>query len=300
MLAAHPAVAYMPETSFLRRYVATGALDALFASDGEGDVIAVLEKDAVFARSGLNVTSLVQQTLTTDGLLDAAIYRAMVRAKTSDEQPWVGDKDPRLIEYLSVVGNVFSDAQVVNIIRDPRDVLASKKKAAWSSGGHVWKHIFANRIQLKLGCMEGPRLFKDQFHEIIYEELISSPREVLGALCRKIGLPFDDAMLSFGEAAKELVSKSELGWKKETFGPLLKDNKEKWKKSLPPREIVLTEICCGEAMAIGNYAPDDRKHKFSFSDRLWIMAGATVIKLGTFPYMVYRNFVVARACKRLG
>ena len=42
---------------------------------------------------------------------------------------WVGDKDPRLTEFLPIVKSLYSMAIVVNIIRDPRDVLVSKKQA---------------------------------------------------------------------------------------------------------------------------------------------------------------------------
>ncbi|MDY6867267.1 MAG: sulfotransferase [Chloroflexota bacterium] len=299
MFAAHPYVAYMPETSFIRRYLIKGVLRRLFQTEGDDGVIRALEADRVFSRTGLSATSLIQEAIGSGGQLDATIYRSMVRSWSDVEQYWVGDKDPRLIEFYPVVKAIFPAAVVLNIIRDPRDVLASKKKAAWSKGSHVWKHIFANRVQLKLGQSNGPRLFGENYHEIIYEELIASPEVVLTELCRKIGLPFDEAMLSFGDAARKLVSESEVSWKKETFGPLLKDNKEKWKSALSPREIRLTELCCREAMAAGKYESDKRKHHYSLTDRLWILAGSIVIKLAAYPYLVYRHLTVTRVCRRL-
>jgi len=216
MFAAHPRLEYMPETSFIRRYVVGNRLLKLFNAAGKAAVIQKLEEDVLFARTGLDVSSLVGSALEQNGDLDRNIYCQMVLATASQAgTSWVGDKDPRLIEFLPLLRNVLPDAQVVNIIRDPRDVLVSKKNAAWSKHGHVWKHVFANRVQLKLGRSFGHKRFAQNYHELLYEELIASPRDVLNDLCEKIGLPFDEAMLSFGEAAKKLVAQSEESWKKD-------------------------------------------------------------------------------------
>jgi hypothetical protein len=298
MLAAHQVVAYMPETSFFRRYVATGILVDLYASGGDAAVVRRLSEDEAFARSELDAVILVQRAVELGGLLDAAIYHQVIRAQYGSSVAWVGDKDPRLIEFLPLVASYFKDATVINIIRDPRDVLLSKKKAAWSSRGHVWKHIFANRVQLKLGHFWGPRLFGANYHEIVYEELIASPSEALSRLCDRIGLPYDEAMLDFGNAAKKLVSQSELSWKKETFGPILTENTGKWKAGLAQREIALTDLCCKEAFRLGGYQPDDRKKGLSWRGRLWVLVGAAVIFLADWPYRLYRDHQVKKACKR--
>ena len=297
MFAAHPVINYMPETSFIRRYLIKGVLGRLYRAEGENAVIRELESDPVFSRTGLRAESLIQEAIRFGGPLDVAVYRAMVYSWSDGDKYWVGEKDPRLIEFCPVVKALFHDAIVVNIIRDPRDVLASKKQAAWSKSSHVWKHIFANRVQLWLGRFNGPRLFGGNYHEIIYEELIAEPEAVLNELCRKMGLPFDEAMLSFGDAARKLVSEDEVSWKKETFGPLLKNNKEKWKSTLSPREVCLTESCCREAMVAGEYTPDTRKHQYRLIDRLWVLAGAVIIKLATYPYLVYRHLSATKACQ---
>lgn len=300
MFAAHQMVAYMPETSFFRRYVSTGILAGLYASGGEAAVVQRLSQDEAFARAGLDASVLVQRAVELGGPLDSEIYCQVIRAQHRNSVAWVGDKDPRLIEFLPLVASSFMDATVVNIIRDPRDVLLSKKKAAWSRSGHVWKHIFANRVQLKLGHCWGPRLFGENYHEIVYEELISSPSETLLHLCERIGLPFDEAMLDFGNAAKSLVSTSELSWKKETLGPILTQNIGKWKTGLTRREVALADLCCREAFRLGGYRPDDRSDRLSLRDKLWVLMGAGAIFLLDWPYRIYRGHKVRKACKRAG
>lgn len=300
MFAAHPSVSYLPESAFLRRYVADGVLLNKYKSEGEEGVVRSLEEDLLFSRLGIDAVELVREAVNTGELLDLALYRLMMESYNQGERSWVGDKDPRLIEFVPLVSTSFPHAKVINIIRDPRDVLLSKKKAAWSRKGHVWKHIFANRVQLKLGRNAGNRLLGTNYHEVIYEDLIASPRRVLATLCEKLDLPFDEAMLAFGEAAKKLVSERELSWKKETIGPLLPENKEKWKTGLHCREIVLTELCCQKALRAGGYRSDDRKCRLSLLDKLWVFSGAAVILMADWPYRLFRNFKVWRACKRVG
>lgn len=299
MFAAHPAVSFMPETSFLRRYVATAALTRKYMVGGERAVVEMLAADAVFGRTGRDVPAMVRQALERAEPLDVAVYHQMIQSRCKTGASWVGDKDPRLIEALPVIASMFQGATIVNIIRDPRDVLLSKKKAAWSCKGHVWKHIFANRVQLKLGRRLGRQLFGANYHEIQYEELIRFPEAILCGLCNNIGLPFSGEMLKFDKAAKELTSKNEYSWKKETLGPLLTNNKEKWVDGLDDREIVLTELSCREAFSVGSYRFECRQHSLSWRDRLWVFAGLLVISLADCPYRLFRNYRISRACKRL-
>jgi len=126
-----------------------------------------------------------------------------------------------------------------------------------------------------------------------------SPEKVLSGLCKNMGIEYDKRMLSFGEAAKKLVSEKEMSWKKETLGPLLTENREKWKTDLNPSEIILSEMCCGEAMVRGGYPEDQRRHQLSLQDRLWVQIGRLLIVVATWPYMQYREFRVRRACRRM-
>ena len=299
MLAAHPQISCLPETAFIRRMVFPGYLQSIFQKHGEMAASRALAQDEYFARTGLDASKVVAQAARRVGLLDAAVYREMLALYAVKDKEWVGDKDPRTVEFLPLLTSFFSDAHVIHVFRDPRDVLASKKKAAWSKKGHVWKHVFANRVQFNIGSKFGPKLFGTRYHEICYEELLAAPEKVLTGLCRELGLEYDDGMLSFGDAARKLVADSEKSWKKETFGPLLTDNQKKWKAQLIPKEIVLTELCCGEALARGGYEKGRQRQRLSLKDWLWVQAGRLLIVLATRPYMTLRNFQMQRACRRV-
>lgn len=299
MLASNGAVCYLPETSFVRRYLASGLLGKLYARGGLSAVRDQLLDDSLLERLNVDLGTFLSDFDNKNEVSDSHLYLHLAETVCGKEVEWIGDKDPRLIEFLPLISKLAPEASIINVIRDPRDILLSKKKAAWSKSGHVWKHIFANRVQLKMGIEQGLRHFGSNYHEVIYEELIGDPGEVLRKLCEGMGLPFDAKMLQFGDAAKKLIAVDELSWKKETCGPLLSDNKEKWKSGLSAREIKITELCCGQAFKVANYRYNSKVQKLSLIDRIWVLSGTFLIRIMDRPYQLCRKIQVKRACKRM-
>jgi len=294
MFAAHPDVAYLPETAFIRQYVSKNILERTYRKSGIEVILKILHQDNRLVRLSKKPESILEHALKGNSVkshnvpLDITIYKSMIHISSSiSGSKWFVDKDPKMIEYLKILKNTLPNTHVINIIRDPRDVLASKKKAAWSQRSHVWKHVFANRVQLKIGREKGVEYFYRNYHEIIYENLISNPDVVLKDLCIRIGLSFNNHMLSFNVPAQTLVTEKEMRWKKETLGPLLSSNKDKWRTNLSSREILLTEACCREAMTVGNYKYDKNNHELSMYDRLWLFLGKNLIRFATYPYIIY-------------
>ena len=296
MFASNKHVCYLPETGFIRRFLVSGLLQKCYFLDGRDTVVDVLNSDLKFKRFGFSAEKLFVNSNDNGSFNIPDFYDRIINLFSDDTFEFIGDKDPRLIEYLLFMSSFFPSSHVINIIRDPRDVLLSKMKAKWSRSSHVWKHIFANRVQLKLGVSAGTKNFGLRYHQIIYEELIEDPERVLSNLCFDIGLPFDFAMLQFDDAAKKLVSQEEISWKKETFGPLLVGNVDKWKEGLSPREAFLTELCCRQAFKIGGYKFASPIKFLSLADWLWVAVGASVIILLDWPYRLYRGYTIKRAC----
>lgn len=289
MLASHPKIKFLPETAYIRRYLTNKELNFIFENCGKDSAMEVLEKDSLLNRLDMNIKELINPALEKHKRLDLAIYEEILEASDSGEVIYLGDKDPKLIEHLPMLKRLFSRAHVIHIIRDPRDVLTSKKKAEWSKSGHPIKHIFANRAQLKIGRKNGPKYFGERYKEIFYEKLIGFPRETLEDICNFLNLEFSESMLSFSGEAKRLVSKSEMSWKKETLGPLLRDNIEKWKTELSSKEIALTELACEEAFLIGKYQKQSPFTNLNAFELVWTYLGLIAIKAGTPLYQIYKN-----------
>lgn len=298
MLAAHSKVAFPPETSFLRRFVTKGIISKKYKRYGLEKSICFLEKDAHFKRTKLNAEKLFKQVSKLGVVTDGAVYRSMlVDMVTREGKSNYGDKDPRAVEFLGLIRNTLPGVHVVHVIRDPRDVLASKKKAAWSRKYGILRHVFANRVQLKMGKLLGPKLFGDRYHEVIYERILENPEDELRKLCEGLGLCFEPSMLNFWESAKKLVSKEEIEWKKETLGPLLRNNQGKWKDILTDLEVALTEILCGSSFDVGGYRYSYRKRYLNINDLLYVYCVALIFFVVEPLYWIYRKWTIWRARK---
>lgn len=205
------------------------------------------------------------------------------------EKEMLGDKDPRLIEYIAGINKIFPVVKFIHLIRDPRDVLLSKKKASWSKDKPSWYHIFANYIQLKLGHKIGLRI-TDNYLLVSYEELLSNAEDVLTRICDFLQVDFESEMLSFQETAAKLVAEEEKQWKMETLGPLLTNNSGKWKGKLLDSEVALTELLCTEAFHLGGYKKSKAYDNLSFTSKLKVKSQFIILKLLGLIYIPFRLY----------
>ncbi|MCY4373123.1 MAG: sulfotransferase, partial [Spirochaetaceae bacterium] len=194
---------------------------------------------------------------------------------------------PRCVELLPLLARHWPSAHVVHVIRDPRDVLASKKKAAWSRHRSSVTHVFVNRVQLSAGRRAGPLSFGPRYHEVVYEALLADPQTVLRRLTERIEVPYEEAMLHFGDAARSLVSDEELAWKRETLGPLLATNSGKWRRELTDWEAALAERVCREGVSIvtRQTQPPPRTVR---AVRFTVRFLSAVLRVLEWPYRLYR------------
>lgn len=256
MLAAHPGIVMMPETSFIRRHL----VRALWSGQSFDD-LEKLSDDAYLKRWKKDgaLPDLKVRDFGEDRLVQ--VYQSAVRnygeRKGTGNIAYVGDKDPKMIEVLPHLNSIISDYKIVHIIRDPRDVLLSKNKAAWSKGQPLLKKLVANAAQLRIA--NAFKRSNDNIIEVRYEDLLTNPEKVLTDICLFLEIKYDPEMLNFQEKAKELVSSEEMSWKKETMGPLLKTNFSKWREELSTEQCDLIEKCCGLAMKNGNYERNTEK-----------------------------------------
>ena len=295
MLASHPRIAFPPEINFIRRFLGTKILAKQYQTLGATGFTDWLAQDNWLNRLRIDFTEIVQQSLCADGQLPGALlYSNILQAYAKQQgKPLCGDKDPRSIEFLSLIHHFYPKAHIVHILRDPRDVLVSKKKAGWSQRAPVLRHIFANGFQFSYGHKMGQRLFKNQYHLIIYEELLRRPESILRNLCKAIGIAYSSEMLNFQQAASKIVTASERAWKKETLGPLIKNNSGKWRHALSEEEIGLIERFCSKAFAVGRYQflqPRSNVSDYNMKQRLicWFL------EIFKYIYQQYRNLALEK------
>jgi hypothetical protein len=114
------------------------------------------------------------------------------------------DKTPRYALSLGLIAEMFPDCQVVHLIRDGRDVVASHRRS--------WGYLSGLKATAKwpyyVGAVRavGRRLPPDRYHEVRYEELVVDPKATVARLLAFLGEPWDDAVLRYDEHQHDVQS----------------------------------------------------------------------------------------------
>lgn len=258
LLSSHPDIAAIPETGFFRRYCTDKKFCALVKSRDSESVGALLASDHRVMRidGALEIVSAYFKSHTDPSAI--SLYRFILETVSQRQKSSViCDKDPRLIEYIGQLTEAFeSNLRVVHIVRDPRAVLASKKKAEWSRDRPLIWHLTANRSQFLAGHIEGPRYLGADYVEVCYEQLTDNPESELRKLTGQLDMSFDPAMLEHGDIARVLVSKEEQQWKGNVANPIDSNSQNKWKSELSSLEVMAAEKASDTIMSRFGYLPD--------------------------------------------
>ncbi len=292
MLHAHPEIAVLPETHFFRKYVARPLDRWRHEQAGAEAFHRTLLDDDEYQRAEIPADETLSPFLNDKRTLDlCAVYaRLLWMYRSQKEATVVGEKDPRLIDYLPKLKRAFPEARIVHIVRDPRDVLLSRRNAEWSSGRPDWMHVCTYRAQIAHGRTEGSCTFGGRYMEVRYEDVVTEPEETLKAVAGHIGVSYTDAMLAFQESAEALVGEKEQDWKEETTGPLLQNNTGKWRGRLSPWQIRLTERVCAPAFDWFGYEAAGRAVRLSQARKHLLDAASFMGKGFEYAYSIARRF----------
>lgn len=116
-------------------------------------------------------------------------------ARSRGKVRWA-DKTPKYVTHLPFIASLFPDAQIVHIVRDGRDVVASHlDRWGWQRAFHCAATTW--RKSVEAGQAFGRRAPAGRYHEIRYEELVGSPEPTLRVLFEFLGEPWDGGVLTF-------------------------------------------------------------------------------------------------------
>ena len=170
-------------------------------------------------------------------------------------KPFAGDKTPGYVRRIPRVHEVWPRAQFVHIIRDPRDVCLSMLE--WDMGERTagqdgtweldpaistalyWKHSVSVGRE-DAGALLGPALY----HEVRYEDLVSSPERELKRICKFLSLPYAEEMTRFyeGRTRRDPGLDSKGQWLPPTAG--LRD----WRTQMRANDVEHIEAAVGDLL----------------------------------------------------
>ena len=255
MLSSHSRIAFPPETRFLlpvfRQHREFGDLREKRNRRRLARRV-VRRKGTKFAHLGLDRTRVIKAIVNGPPSLGSALAVPFrLYAADRGKARW-GDKRPGHVRHVEVLRALFPDAQIVHIVRDPRDCVGSLARMPWWSHGTegalaTWVHA--------VDCAAAARrkLPPDAFHELRYEDLVADPRGALTGLCAFLGEDFEEAMLDHREVAAQLPQRQRERWHQETQGAVCSRRVGTYTGVLTPGEVALVESAAGSRMAALGY-----------------------------------------------
>ncbi len=236
MLSAHPRLDCGPESRFFARYrhVSAGErsriLDPLTWPRPAVDFIASLQNQGhpVVELFGLELfeigSFLTERTPSLAAMLESLTVLHMRRA---GKARWI-EKTPRHLLMTDVLRDLWPDARIVRIVRDPRDVALSLAGMPFAKDSVVGNLVRVDqddrasrqRIAADAGAMT-----------LRYEDLVSDPEPQLRAICDFIGEQYEPAMLDSRASAANVAAEHEW-WKASVSGPLNTSSVGRWRTGM--------------------------------------------------------------------
>jgi len=179
-----------------------------------------------------------------------SLYNAHLRH--SGKRRW-GCKSTFVVDHAARVLSACPTAKFLFLVRDPRDVAVSSRKAIFSPfhpffTADLWRRQQLAGLSLLDSAPESCMLVR-------YEDLIREPENTTRQICAFISEEFEPAMLEFyrTRAARQCESLSE-SWHY-TASPIQADNLNKFLTELLPAEITLIEELTSDLMQRFGYQP---------------------------------------------
>lgn len=240
MLNAHSKIAFTPETHFIRYYLSKNI-------NWENAKKSIL-KDKYLHNLDIDILTILNNSKNAKDFY----FQALNNFRNKKGKQFIGDKDPKNIEYLKTIKAYFPNAFIIHIYRDPRAVIASRLKADWSKNNPLWQHILAYKAQINY-FRKNRNTFHKNVVDVCYENLLVQPENELKRIVSMLELQFEDNMLNYFKSANEVVKGKEKAWKENVYKPIMTENTEKWKKELNTQTIQKIEKVLYPEMQIFGY-----------------------------------------------
>lgn len=230
LLGAHPRIAAPPETYFVFRIADL--------ADYYGD----LADEAKLRRAlhdMLDLSLLADCGFEEDRLFDrlvegersyAALFDVMMKdfAERHGKLRW-SDKTPG--QPAGRVLQLFPEAQIVHIVRDPRDVIASSLRTPWTTLdaaelAESWRSFTLNNAQI------GRSVGSSAFHQIRYEDLTRDPEGVLRGICEFLGESYDPKAISDPSRRRHTIAPLAAPWQLKALEGIVPRKAGEWRERL--------------------------------------------------------------------
>ncbi|MDX6286240.1 MAG: hypothetical protein QOG53_1725 [Frankiales bacterium] len=231
LIGAHPRIAAPPEIGFFGRVFAhRDSLGDLADDDVLRQVVAVALDRETLVEAGFNADRVFERARA--GPRTYAGLFAAIMADFAERQgkPRWCEKTP--LQPAPWIWEQFPTAQLVHIVRDPRDSIASHAKLPWEVPDPVtlarkWRDFTAETM--RVGAQRGP----SSYLRIRYEDLAREPVDALSTVGTFLGETFDAAVVNDPERRRSTVMPVATGWLGKVLEPISAPEEGRWRTTLP-------------------------------------------------------------------
>jgi hypothetical protein len=165
-------------------------------------------------------------------------------ARKSGKRCWL-DKLPGFVSQTGQILEAFPQARLIELVRDGRDILVSKKKRLARGGAYdpLWDTL-AWKSAVRAGD-EARRRFPQQVRRVRYEDLTAAAPATIEGLCAWLGLRYTDDLLNVGWINTTSAKAKEAGIGTAAVG--------KWQRDLTPAELSLSQRVAAREFAANDY-----------------------------------------------
>ncbi|MBO3738999.1 sulfotransferase family protein [Actinoplanes flavus] len=254
MLHAHPRIALPPETRFLlAAYQKRAEFGDLGDPANRRELGQFIVESSQFEDLGLDPEKTVEAVVAGPPTLGSAfgiVFR--MYSERFGKARW-GDKRPLYLRHLPTILRLFPDAQIINIMRDGRDCVASLKETPWKpSEFDTLIDYWAKSADASLLAQR--RYPKDVYHQVRYEDLVADPEPHLRRLCAFLEEDFDPAMTAPNKLASVAVPEYKT-WHTLTHQAPTTERIASWRNRLTDEEVRKCEAAFGDRLARFGYEP---------------------------------------------
>ena len=183
-----------------------------------------------------------------------ALLKAWLHALGRPHQAqWIGDASNVHTPHILRLAQLFPQAKIIHLFRDPRDVVASQY-VAWQTstirGSLRWYRAYQTHLKAQ------SHLSKDQYYFLKYEDLVINPQDTISSLCTWMGWPFHSDLLS-PHLRKQTGFAPREAHKLDTLKPMTHKKIGQYKKRLKPDDLFWIEKICAQGMKELNYNMDE-------------------------------------------
>lgn len=200
------------------------------------------------------------------------------------------DQTPRNVFYINEILQNFPNTKIINMVRDPRDILLSQKnkwrRRYFGASGIPFREAirsYFNYHPITISKIWNTSINSvktsksDRIKTVRFEDLILNDRSTLIDLCQFLGIKFNEDMLKVPNigSSTRLDNNTLLGFDKSKIG--------RWKNgTLSSSEIYICQKICKQNMYENNYNPKP----FSSPPLL------IIISILTFPFKIFISFLL--------